>query len=431
VKVLFITAGAAGMYCGSCFRDNALAAELKSRGHDVLLVPLYTPTLTDEPNVSEKRVFFGGISVYLQQRAGFFRWTPRIFDKLLDAPWLITAASSGSISTDPRSLGELTISMLKGEDGFQRKEFDKMLEWLASEPMPDVVQLPNALLASLAPPIGRALKAPIYCTLQGEDLFLDGLAKPHRGEALGLIRKHAESVDRFTAVSAYYADFMAGYLGIPRGKIDVVPLGINLDGFSRRDDAPAGRPFTVGFLARIAPEKGLSELCDAYVRFRKMAGVENARLEVAGYLARDQQKYLKDAERRLAGAGLAGEFHYRGALDRKQKIDFLRGLDVFSVPTVYVEPKGLFLLEAMACGVPVVQPRHGAFPEMLAKTSGGILVEPGDTQSLAEGLHELWKNPAQRVELGRNGFDGVREHYSISRSADRMLEVYERSTCSA
>jgi glycosyltransferase involved in cell wall biosynthesis len=415
------------MYCGSCLRDNALAAELKSRRHDVLLVPLYTPTLTDEPNVSEGRVFFGGISVYLQQHAGFFRWAPRIFDKLLDAPWLISAASSGSISTDPPSLGELTISMLKGEDGFQRREFDKMLEWLGSEPAPDVVQLPNALLASLAPPMRRALKAPIHCTLQGEDLFLDGLTKPHRAEAVELIRKHAESIDRFTAVSGYYADFMAGYLSIPRRKIDVVPLGINLDGFNLRHDAPAGRPFTIGYLARIAPEKGLLELCDAYIRFRKLAGVESARLEVAGYLAPNQQKYLKDAERRLAVAGFAGEFQYRGLLDRKQKIEFLRGLDVFSVPTVYVEPKGLFLLEAMACGVPVVQPRHGAFPEMLAKTSGGILVEPGDAQSLADGLHALWKNPAQRAELGRNGFDGVREHYSISRSADRLLEAYDRT----
>jgi glycosyltransferase involved in cell wall biosynthesis len=439
VKILFITAGAAGMYCGSCLRDNALAAELKSRGHDVLLVPLYTPTLTDEPNVSEGRVFFGGVSVYLQQKAPFFRWAPRIFDTLLDAPWLVKAASSGSISTDPRSLGELTISMLKGEDGFQRKEFEKMIEWLREEPPPDVVQLPNALLASLAPPIRRALKpvqrsdmprhreggAPVHCTLQGEDLFLDGLTKPHRAEALDLIRKNAASVDRFTAVSEYYADFMAGYLSIPREKIDVVPLGVNLQGFERRRNTPPDGPFTVGYFARVAPEKGLFALCEAYVRFRQMPGVASARLEVAGYLAPDQQNYLKDAERRLTNAGLSGEFSYRGALDREQKVDFLRGLDVFSVPTVYVEPKGLFLLEAMACGVPVVQPGHGAFPEMLAKTSGGILVEPDDTQSLAEGLYKLWKYPALRVELGQNAFDGVREHYSISRSADRMLEVYE------
>ena len=424
MKILFITAGAAGMYCGSCLRDNALAAELKSRGHDVVLVPLYTPTLTDEPNVSEDRVFFGGISVYLQQKAGFFRWAPRFVDKLLDAPWLIKAASSGSISTDPRSLGELTISMLRGENGFQRKEFEKMTEWLATEPPPDVVQLPNALLAGLAPSIRRALKAPVHCTLQGEDLFLDGLGKPHRAEALELIRKNAGSIDRFTAVSEYYADFMAAYLPIPREKIDVVPLGIRVDGFDRRRDSVPDKPFTVGYLARIAPEKGLLGLCEAYVRFRQMPGVADARLEVAGYLASDQQTYLAEARRRLTDAGCGAEFAYRGALDRQRKIDFLRGLDAFSVPTNYVEPKGLFLLEAMACGVPVVQPRHGAFPEMLAKTSGGILVEPDDTQSLAEGLYQLWKQPSLRGELGQNAFVGVREHYSIGRSADRMLEVY-------
>lgn len=431
MKILFITAGAAGMYCGSCLRDNALAAELKSRGHDVLLVPLYTPTLTDEPNVSEGRVFFGGISVYLQQKAGFFRRAPRLFDKLLDAPWLITAASSGSISTDPRSLGELTISMLRGEDGFQRKEFEKMLEWLASEPAPDVVQLPNALLASLAPPIRRTLNVPVHCTLQGEDLFLDGLAGGHRAEALNLIRTHAASADRFTAVSAYYADFMAGYLSVPREKIDVVPLGINLNGFEPRREAPPDRPFSVGYLARIAPEKGLLGLCEAYVQFRRMPGVDRARLEVAGYLAPDQRNYLKDAERRLSAAGLGGEFRYHGALDRSQKVEFLRNLDVFSVPTVYVEPKGLFLLEAMACGVPVVQPRHGAFPEMVETTAGGVLVEPGSAASLADGIYRLWKDPVLRAELGRCGIAGVYRHYSVRRSADRMLEVYESSLCSS
>ncbi len=424
MKLLFITAGAAGMYCGSCLRDNALAAELKARGHDVVLMPLYTPTLTDEPNVSEPRVLFGGLSVYLQQRAGLFRRTPRVFDKLLDSPWLIRAASSGAISTDPRTLGEMTISMLKGQDGFQRKEFEKMLEWLASEPPPDAVQLPNALLASLAPPLKRGLKRPIHCTLQGEDLFLDGLSPVHRSESLRLIGQAAASIDRFTAVSEYYADFMATYLTIPRERIDVVPLGINLEGFHRRRDVEPDRPFTIGYLARIAPEKGLAGLCDAYVRFRQMPGVERARLEVAGYLPPDQHEYLERARRRLADAGLGEEFHYRGTLDRGRKIEFLCSLDVFSVPTVYVEPKGLFLIEAMACGVAVVQPRHGAFPEMIAKTSGGLLVEPDGPHSLAAGLYQLWKDPAARARLGQNGFDGVRQHYTVARSADRMLEVY-------
>jgi glycosyltransferase involved in cell wall biosynthesis len=416
------------MYCGSCLRDNALAAELKSRGHDVLLVPLYTPTLTDEPNVSEERVAFGGISVYLQQQSAMFRKLPRLLDRLLDSPRLIKTAASGSISTDPRSLGELTISMLKGEGGFQRREFEKLLEWLAAEAPFDVIQLPNALLASLAKPLRRELKRPIHCTLQGEDLFLDGLHAADRETAIRLIRGNIEFVDRFTAVSEYYATFMSTYLSIPLQKIDVVPLGINLTGFAPRTPA-ASRPFTIGYLARIAPEKGLHALCDAYVRFRQRPGVGSARLEVAGYLARNQRAYLREAESRLTKGGLGAEFHYRGSLDRDQKIAFLSNLDAFSVPTTYVEPKGLFLLEAMACGVPVVQPRHGAFPEILAKTSGGLLVDPGNTESLAEGLHTLWKDAELRAQLGQRGFDGVRQHYSIAKSADRMLEVYERWMC--
>ena len=291
-----------------------------------------------------------------------------------------------------------------------------------------MIQLPNALLISLAKPLKRELKRPVHCTLQGEDLFLDGLAQTHRDAAIGLIRENAQFVDRFTAVSEYYATFMSKYLSIPGDKIDVVPLGVNLDGFEKRVDSST-RPFTVGYLARIAPEKGLQMLCDGFVRFRERPGVERAQLEVAGYMASDQQSYLRDAKRRLERAGVGGEFHYRGLLNREEKIAFLRNLDVFSVPTAYVEPKGLFLLEAMACGVPVIQPNHGAFPEMIAKTSGGLLVAPGDADRLAEGIYDLWKNPVRRSELGRNGFDGVRRHYRVARSADRMLEVYQRSMC--
>jgi glycosyltransferase involved in cell wall biosynthesis len=146
-------------------------------------------------------------------------------------------------------------------------------------------------------------------------------------------------------------------------------------------------------------------------------------------MASDQQGYLREAGRRLEAAGLGREFHYRGLLDREQKIRFLRNLDVFSVPTTYVEPKGLFLLEAMACGVPVIQPNHGAFPEMIAKTAGGVLVEADNADRLADGIYDLWNDPVRRAELGANGFDGVRRHYSIARSAERMLEVYERSMC--
>ncbi len=416
------------MYCGSCLRDNALATELIARGHDVTLLPVYTPTLTDEPNVSGNKVFFGGISVYLEQYVPLFRNSPRWLDRLWDSRPMLQLASRRSISTSPKMLGELTVSMLKGEEGFQHKEISKLLEWLKHEGAPDVVSLPYSLLLGLAKPIKEALGRPICCTLQGEDLFLEGLHEPYRSEAKSLIRANIRYVDAFISVSDYYAEFMPEYLGIPREKIRVVPLGINLQGYQSsvktRLDTEF-EPFTVGFFARIAPEKGLHVLASAYRRMRQDGRLPNARLEAAGYMAPEHETYLKDIEREMKQAGLGEEFNYRGVLDREQKIAFLQSLDVLSVPATYDEPKGMFLLEAMACGVPLVQPRRGAFTEIIEKTSSGLLVEPDDAESLAAGVLRIYEDPTLREKLGQSGFEKVREHYSVAQMADRALEVYE------
>jgi glycosyltransferase involved in cell wall biosynthesis len=425
MKILYITAGAAGMYCGSCLRDNALAAELMAGGQEVLLLPLYTPTLTDETNVSQGRVFFGGISVYLQQQMALFRKTPWLLDRLWDSSLMLKLASSRGIQTQPRLLGELTISMLKGEDGFQGKELHKLLHWLKGQTPPDVVNLPNSLLVGLAKPIKKALNRPLCCTLQGEDLFLEGLPEFYRSTALDLIRTNLEYVDAFIAVSHYYADFMSDYLKIPENKIQTVPLGINLEGYTIGQRSSTN-PFTIGYFARVAPEKGLHLLCEAYRRLRQRSDSHPFRLQVAGYLGAEHKGYFSAIEQQMRDWGYGGEFHYRGALDRQGKIEFLQGLDVLSVPATYDEPKGMFLLEAMACGVPVVQPRRGAFPEIIEKTSGGLLVEPDNCDSLAEGILAIHQNPSLAAELSRNGFAGVREHHSVARMADRSLEVYDR-----
>lgn len=425
MKILYLTGGAGQMYCGSCLRDNALATELISRGHDVSLLPVYTPTLTDEPNVSGDKVFFGGISVYLEQYVPMFRKSPRWLDRLWDSTPMLQLASRRSISTSPKMLGELTVSMLKGEAGFQHKEIEKLTEWLSHESAPDVISLPYTLLLGMAKPIKEALGRPICCTLQGEDLFLEGLQEPYRSQSKDLIRANIKHVDTFIAVSEYYAEFMPDYLGIPASRIRVVPLGINLQGYEMRERQPQ-QPFTVGFFARIAPEKGLHVLARAYQKLRSDGDLgENARLEVAGYLAPEHKGYLEDIEQQMKSCGLASEFRYHGAVDRDQKIAFLRTLDVLSVPATYDEPKGMFLLEAMACGVPLVQPRRGGFTEIIEKTGSGLLVEPDDTQSLAEGILRVFKEPALAAEFGENGFAKVREYYSVARMADRALEVYE------
>ena len=412
------------MYCGSCLRDNALATELISKGHDVILLPVYTPTRTDEENVSHEKVFFGGISVYLEQYVPMFRESPRWLDRLWDSKLMLKLASRSSISTSPKMLGEMTVSMLKGEDGFQHKEIEKLTEWARHEPPPDIVSLPYSLLIGLAQPIKQALKRPIVCTLQGEDLFLDGLQEPYRSQSLELIRSSIKHVDGFISVSEYYAGFVPEYLGIPPQKISVVPLGINLQGYEKRE-REVGQPFRIGYFARIAPEKGLEVLARAYRHLRANGGIPEARLEVAGYLAPEHKEYLERIEREMNDAGLASEFNYRGVVDREEKIRFLRKLDVLSVPATYNEPKGIFLLEAMGCGVPVVQPRRGGFTEIVEKTGGGLLVEPDDHEKLAEGILRVYSDPELAKKLGESGYEKVREHYSVARMADRAIEVYE------
>jgi glycosyltransferase involved in cell wall biosynthesis len=418
------------MYCGSCARDNALAAELAARGHDVTLVPVYTPTRTDEPNMSRKRVLFGGISVYLEQHSRLFRRTPRFLDRLWDSPRVINALAGKAVSNDPQLLGDLTISMLRGEQGALRKEFEKMLDWLREEPPPDIVNLPNSLLIALAAPLRRALGRPICCTLQGEELFINGLTDPYRRRVVLMIREQVSQIDRFIAVSEYCARFMSEYLEIPADKITVVPLGISMNGYERRPQtAPREKEypgeFRVGYFARIGPEKGLHLLADAYVRFRRQVPQARVRLEAAGYLPSPMQAYMHAVRAQFEKAGLASEFSYRGVLDREGKLAFLQSLDLFSVPATYDEPKGMFLLEAMASGVPVVQPRRGAFTEIVESTGGGLLVEPDDPDKLAEGLFTLWQDRDTAATLGRRAHEGVRRHYSVARSADRLLAVYE------
>lgn len=412
------------MYCGSCFRDNALAAELRRQGHDITLMPVYTPTRTDEANASDQaHVLFGGINVYLQQRSALFRHLPAAVGGLLDRPSVIRALSGGAVATSPALLGELTLSMLRGRSGVLRKEFDKLAAWIRHEPVPDVINLPNSMLVAMAGPLKEATGRPIACTLQGEELFLEGLLPPYHDEALRLIREQVPAVDRFIAVSEYAAAHMAAYLAIPAAKISVVPLGIAFTGYADRPRA-IGATETIGYFARVAPEKGLHLLAEAYAILHRRLGAKTPALAAAGYMAASEAPYLESVRRTLSEAGCADRFSYHGELDRAGKIRFLSSLDVLSVPATYDEPKGMFLLEAMAAGVPVVQPRRGAFTEIVERTGGGCLVEPDNAAALAEGLERLVTDRALASDLGHRAFEGVRARHRIEQSAARVLAVY-------
>ncbi len=417
------------MYCGTCIHDNMVATVLKKQGHNVSLIPTYTPTRTDEANVSLDRVFFGGINVYLQQKLSFFRRTPWTLDKLLDTPALLNGLARFSSSTDAQDLGQLTVSMLRAEQGHQSKELAKLVKWLAEENKPNIVYLTNSMLVGFTREIKKALNVPVICALQGEDIFLQDLIEPYRSEALALLRERAIDPDGFVAPCGYYAQFMADtYLDIPIDKIDVVPLGLNMDGHGLPVQKPEPPPFIIGYLARICPEKGLHILVDAFHLVAEALGADNVQLHVAGYLGKKDEPYLEELVNQIQAWDLSDSFVYHGEVTRTQKIDFLNRLHVFSVPTVYRESKGLSIIESLANGVPVIQPRHGAFPEMIGATDGGILVEPESPESVAAGIIELLNDTERREYLGEIGKINVHQKFSDTIIAEQLLKVFEKYT---
>jgi len=426
MRIAYITAGAAGMYCGSCMRDNTLVAALCQAGHDALLIPTYTPIRTDEEDVSQERIFFGGINVYLEQKFWLFRHTPWLLDRLLNYRWLLRWVSRFAVRTKYSELGQLTVSMLQGTTGKQRKEVAKLANWLESNVQPQIVVLTNALLSGVAPELQRRLGVPVVVTFQGDDIFLDALPQADRARCFQLIRSNCAEVAGFIATSTAYADYMSGYVGLPREKMHVIPPGLNLLGHGGQRSARVDEPLTIGYFARICPEKGFQNLIDAFIHLRQIPGVPKTKLKASGWLGENQKAFFDEQVKKLEWAGLSADFEYVASPGHNDKVKFLQSVDVFSVPTVYHEPKGLYILEAWANGVPVVQPRHGSFPELIESTGGGLLVDPDNPIALAEGLRKLLENHELRSQCGRAGEVAVRERFTASAMAGATVAVLER-----
>jgi glycosyltransferase involved in cell wall biosynthesis len=427
MRLGLITAGAAGMYCGSCMHDNTLAAALTALGHEAYLIPTFTPITTDEPDVSAKQVFFGGLNVYLEQKFSLFRHTPWVIDRLFNTRGMLRVINRFAGKTQYHELGEMTVSMLRGKEGNQRKEVDKLVYWLATELKPELVSLTNVLLSGVVPEIKRQLGVPIVATLQGDDIFLDALPPAYRQQCIELIRHNDTAIDGYIATSRYYADFMADYLGIARGKIEVVLPGLNLAHYPRTPPAQANdRPPTIGYFARICPEKGLHVLTEAYRLLRRDGGPA-CRLRISGWLGPQYRDYFTQLLKELDVAGLGSEVEHVECPTLADKIRFLQSLDVLSVPTTYREPKGLYVLEALACGVPVVQPAHGSFPELIEATGGGVLVEPNHPAALAEALRQLLNDPPRRRQLGQQGQQAVHARLTAAEMARQTAESFART----
>lgn len=425
VRVVYLAPGTGGTYyCQNCMRDAALVRALRAQGHDVIMAPMYLPILVDAENLTgDVPVFFGGINVYLQQKLGLFRKTPRWLDRWLDTPRMLGFAARREGSTEPAHLGPMTLSMLDGPQGHQKKELDRLLDWLVEHEKPDIVHLSNALLVGVASEIKQRLGVPIVCSLQDEENWLDGIDAPYDQRCWDAMSARSKEIDAFIVVSGWYAQEMQARMQLRDAMLRVVPLGIDLD---ERDPAelPADPP-VLGYLSKMTEALGLGALVDAFITLKQDPQLKHLKLRATGGQHGPDREFIGKLRHKLDAHGYLGDVAFLEGFDLAERRNFLRGLTVLSVPAPRGEAFGMYIIEALAEGVPVVQPRVGGYPEVIAQTGGGILFDQADPEAYVAALASLLKDPVRARTLGLEGRDKVRRDFGVKNMAEGVANVYQ------
>ncbi len=427
MKIIQITPGSGdNFYCENCLRDQALVRALFAQGHEILMVPLYLPIKLDSQKVTIKApIFYGGINVYLQQKLGLFRRSPRWLDRLFDNRSLLSRVSKKAGMTRSRNLGETTISMLKGENGNQAKELERLIEWLSNDnERPDVIILSNVLLGGLAATLKRRLNVPVVCMLQDEEAFIDSMDEPYSKEVWRLIMECSLEIDAFISVSRAYTKRIAPRLGISEEKINTVYMGIDLNEYPPAIKAPE-RP-VIGFLSRMCPLRGLDILIDTFILIRQNPELRMCRLQISGGRSQADEPFLGNMKKRLEKEGIINDVTFMPEFLGEGRREWLKSISVMCVPEREEAAYGLFAIEAQAAGVPVVVPKIGIFPEMLDLTKGGLIVDPNTPQNFAATLTPLLLHPDIAFSLGQKGRKGIEAHFDIQKSSKNLVGVLEK-----
>jgi len=424
MKIIQITPGSGdNFYCENCLRDQALLGTLHAQGHHVKMVPLYLPIKLDSLKVSmDAPIFYGGVNVYLQQKLGLFRRTPRWVDSIFDNRALLSRVSRMAGMTSSRELGETTVSMLKGEDGRQVKELDRLVEWLSRDmERPDVIILSNVLLGGLAAALRKRLQVPVICLLQDEEAFIDGLGEPYNKEAWDLLRKCCQEMDALIAVSRSYADRIAPRLGLDENRLHIVYMGLDINEYQPAD-SPPDLP-TIGFLSRMCPERGLDTLVDAFILLKQNPDLKTCQMQISGGKSQADESFLRVIRRRLETAGVAEDVSFVPEFLGEKRRQWLKELTVMCVPEKEEAAYGLFAMEAQAAGVPIVVPKIGIFPELIELTGGGVLVEFNTPRFFSAVLSPLLLDPGSAHELGQQGRRGIKEHFDVQKTAANLIDL--------
>lgn len=424
MKIAQIIPGSGGsFYCGNCMRDSKFVRALKDLGHQIIKVPLYLPIFEDAHDLDEVPVFYGAVNLYLKQQFPVFRHMPAFVEQALDSKSVLEMAARKAGSTRAKGLEEMTISMLLGEDGNQKQELERLVDWLADEAKPDVVHLSNALLLGLAYRIKQRMGIPVFCSLQDEDVWVDAMDEKYRKKVWDLMSDRGKYVDVFIPVSNYFAAEIHRRMTIPDYKMQTVHLGVDSIDYLPKPIVAKGP--MIGYLSRMCEENGLAVLVDAFIILRKDSKYSTVQLKITGGKTGDDLQYIKQQKRKLAKANLEADVFWVDEFEGEERMKFFDSVRLISVPVVHGEAFGLYMLEAMASGIPMVQPALGAFPEVIETSGGGVIYGENKPEFLAKALGELIYDDARLLELSAAGISGVKSHFEIHEQAKKMVVVYE------
>ncbi len=426
MKIIHIIPGSGGsFYCGNCLRDSKYYDALRKLGHDVVKIPMYLPLFSDEHDLNGIPVFYGAVSIYLKQLFPFLRKAPGWFDKLLNSKPVLKFAARRAGSTRAKGLEEMTISMLMGEHGKQREELERMTGWLADHCKPDIIHLSNALLLGLAHRLKEKMNVPILCSLQDENVWVDVMSEVNREKVWALMHHKSQYIDAFISVSKYYTDISTDRMKLSGDKIHTVYIGVDPEDYRYKNAAIRER--NIGFISRMCYENGLDILVDAFILLKKKKEFSDVRLILTGGYTGDDNSYLKSLKRKIRDELLEQDVEFRDQFEGAARKEFFDKICVLSVPVRHGEAFGIYLTEAMASGIPVVQPSLGAFPEIINESGGGITYKKNTPASLALALESVLRDKEKLRNLSRVGRESIIRKYNISILAEKMVEIYEGS----
>jgi glycosyltransferase involved in cell wall biosynthesis len=428
MKIINIVPGFGGtFYCGNCLRDSVLVKTLRSSGHDSVTLPIYLPlTTAGNPIQTDTPVFYGAVNIYLKQNYPLFRHMPLWLEHIFDLGPVLRFAASKAGSTRASGLDEMTISMLRGSEGFQNEELQQLINYLKHHEKPDVVHLSNALLLGLAEKLKTELNTKVVCSLQDEDQWVDAMTPAYREKIWKLMAEKARYVDAFIAVSDFYAGVMKKNMNLPDEKVHTIHIGVDPSVY--KVFSPSLNPPTIGYLSRMCEENGLGILIDAFIELKGKKGFEDARLRLTGGMTGDDKRFINKQLRKLKNKNLLKDVEFMHEF-RPETLDvFFDGLSVLSVPVLAGEAFGLYQMESLSSGIPVIQPSLGAFPEIIKITGGGKTYSPNNGKTLADALAEVLGNPSLLEQMSRNGRASVENHFNNQILTDKMIRVYEQIT---